>query len=115
MKTLTLNAWGFDHKISFHLATYTTTGNLYVGLICHDEEYPEHWSDLTVNLDETLEQNHSYIDTNNNGNEIMNWLIANNLGKYTYGMGFSGFCVYPEFEFNMDELMKYVSCDDREV
>lgn len=113
MKTLTLNAHGAEYQISFHLANYATTGNLYVGMIVHYDEETDDWSDLTVNLDEKLKPNHSYIDTNNNGNEIMNWLINNNLGRYTYGMGFSGFCVYPEFEFNIDELMHYVSYDSR--
>ena len=45
---LILNKWGSDHKISLGLATYAENGNLYVGLISHDEGYPEPWSDLTV-------------------------------------------------------------------
>ena len=110
---LTLNAWGKNHKISFHLANYAENNNLYVGMICYDDGYPEHWGDLTVNLSVTLDNNKAYIDTNNNGNNIVDWLIKNNLGEFTGDYGFSGFCMYPEFQFNMTELMKYVTDDER--
>ena len=115
MKTLTLNAWGKSHKISFQLANYADNGNLYVGMICHDDEYPEPWSDLTVNLGNRLTSNCAYIDTNNNGSGIIDWLIANNLGCLSRGLGFSGFCTYPQFIFNLPELIKYVTIDKREV
>lgn len=114
MKTLILNAWGTDHHISFHLANYADNNNLYVGMICHDDGYPEPWSDLTVNLDVTLEPNIAFIDVNNNGWNIIDWLIKNNLGQPTKLEMISGFCTYPEFEFNMDELIKYVTRDSRE-
>lgn len=112
---LILNAWGEDHKISFHLANYNSNGNLYVGMICHDEEESEPWEDLTVNLDDKLAPNCAYIDTNNNGKEIIQWLTANNLGHLTGDYGFSGFCMYPEFEFNMHELIPYVVLDERRM
>ena len=113
MQTLTLNARFPEHEISFHLAKYADNGNFYVGMICYDEGFPEPWSDLTVNLEEILDDNCAYIDVNNNGNEIIQWLIANNLGHLNGGLGFSGFCMYPEFEFNMHELIPYVIFDER--
>lgn len=111
---LTLNAYEKEHKISFKLATYAENDNLFVGLIAHDLDYPDPWSDLTVCLDTECKPNCSFIDTNNNGNEIINWLIENKLGKLTDRMELSGWwCLYPEFEFNMDELMKHVTEDYR--
>lgn len=110
---LTLNAYEKEHKISFELATYAENGNLFVGLITHDEGYPEPWGDLTVNLSVECKANRAFIDTNNNGNEIINWLTTNNLGKLTGRMEMSGWCLYPEFEFDMNELMKHVTEDYR--
>jgi hypothetical protein len=110
---LILNAWGKDHKISVELASYAENGNLYVGLVSYDEGCPIPWSDLTVNLSIECKPNCAFIDTNNNGNEILGWLIENNLGKPTGRMKTSGWCLYPEFEFNMDELMKHVTEDYR--
>lgn len=112
MKTLNLNAWGESHSLGIYLDNYADNDNLYVGLICcNEEDYGEPWSDLTVNLDTKLAPNRAYIDTNNNGNEIINWLISNKLGKPTGRYGASGFCVYPEFEFDMNELKKYIAED----
>lgn len=108
MKTLILNKYWKAHPMTFNIDTYIQNGNLYVGLITHEEGYPEPWSDLTVNLGVKCKENCAYIDTNNNGNEIIEWLVENKLGVPTGHMRPSGFCVYPEFEFNMDVLMQYV-------
>ena len=110
---LTLNKWGSDHPITLELATYALNENLYVGLITHEAGYPESWSDLTVCFDIECKPNCAFIDTNNNGNEIIDWLIANNLGKLTGDVELSDWCMYPEFEFDMDELMKHVTEDNR--
>ena len=107
MKTLTLNAWGKDHPITFNLDHYAENGNLYVGMICHDEGYSESWSNLTVNLSVKCDSNCAFIDVNNNGQEILLWLIKNSLGDLTGRMQPSGFCLFPEFKFNMPELLKY--------
>ena len=108
MNTLTLNAWGKDHPITFRLDHYADNNNLYVGMITWEDDYAEPWSDLTVNLGVKLEPNIAFIDINNNGWQIIDWLVKNNLGKPTKLEMISGFCTYPEFEFNMEELMKYV-------
>lgn len=110
---LTLHKYGTDHSISFELASYIENGNLYVGMVCHDDEYPEPWQNLTVNLSVKCKDNCAFIDTNNNGNEIIDWLEQNNLGYCTGNLMPSGWCVYPEFEFNMDKLMKHVTRDER--
>ena len=111
MRTLTLNKYGKRHPITFMLNQYASNGNLYVGLITHEEGY-EPWSNLTVNFDVKCEKNCSFIDTNNNGNEIIVWLVENGLG-YTTGLEMrSSFCTYPEFKFNMDKLLQYVMKGD---
>jgi hypothetical protein len=105
MKKLKLNAWGEKQSLGIYLDNYTENGNLYVGLVCCNKaDYGEPWSDLTVNLGVKLAPNKAYIDINDNGNEIVNWLVANKLGKPTGNI----FCTYPEFEFDMNELKKYI-------
>lgn len=108
MNKLNLNAWGSNHAITLETNTYTENGNLCVGLICWDEGFREPWSNLTVNLGVKCKPNCSFIDTNNNGDGIISWLEANKLGKLTGRMEMSGYCIYPEFEFDMDEVDKYL-------
>lgn len=114
---INLHKYGTNHPMTFELANYADNASLYVGLITNEEGYPEPWQNLTVNLEESCrcKSNCAYIDTNNNGNEIIRWLEENNLGEPTGRIAASGWCFYPEFEFSMDELMKHVVHDARIV
>lgn len=105
---LNLTKYGKEHPMTFEVDRYLDNGNLYVGLITHEEGYPEPWQNLTVNLGVKCEENCAFIDTNNNGNEILHWLIDNGLGEVTHALKSNGYWVYPEFKFNMETLMKYV-------
>jgi hypothetical protein len=107
---INLHKYGTNHPMTFELANYADNATLYVGLITNEEGYPEPWQNLTVNLDESrrCKPNCAFIDTNNNGKEIIRWLEENNLGETTGRIAASGWCFYPEFEFNVDELMKHV-------
>ena len=112
---INLKKYGKNHPMTFQLANYADNGSLYVGLITNEEGYPEPWSNLTVNLAESsrCKPNCAYIDTNNNGDSIVDWLETNGFGEFTGRVGFSGFCIYPEFEFNMEEILKHLASDDR--
>ena len=112
---INLKKYGKNHPMTFHLANYANNGSLYVGLVTNEEGYPEPWSNLTVNLDRSClcKPNCAFIDTNNNGDEIIDWLEENGFGKETGRVEFSGWCCYPEFKFNMEVLMKHVTCDER--
>ena len=105
---INLYKYGSNHPMTFRLSRYAENDNLYVGLITTEEGYAEPWSDLTVNLSVPCDENCSFIDTNNNGDEIIDWLTSNNLGKLTGKVQPSGWCMYPEFEFNMEELGKHI-------
>ena len=107
-KTLILKRWGVNHPMTFTKANYNNNNNLYVGLLTNIEGYPEPWSDLTVNLGVECADNCAFIDVNNNGDDIIDWLCENNLGKLTGSIYMNGFCIYPEFEFNMDRLRKFI-------
>lgn len=114
---INLKKYGKNHPMTFRLANYADNGSLYVGLIANEEGWPEPWSNLTVNLplSSRCKPNCAYIDTNNNGEEIIDWLEENGLGKTTERIAASGWCIYPEFEFDMEALMKHVVSDDRIV
>ena len=100
--------YGKSHPMTFRTSAYAENGNLYVGLLTHEEGYPEPWSDLTVNLSVKCGAGCAFIDTNNNGNEIIDWLINHGLGYLTGRTRVSGFCLYPEFKFNMSTLARYI-------
>lgn len=105
---LNLIKYGAVHPMTFKTSNYADNGNLYVGLIVHEEEYAVPWSDVTVNLGVKCKENCAFIDTNNNGTEIIEWLMTHQLGRLTGRMETSGFCVYPEFKFDMKVLSKYI-------
>lgn len=105
---INLRKYGNNHPMTFELSKYCENENLYVGLITNEEGYPEPWSNLTVNLSVKCADDCAFIDTNNNGDEIITWLVSNKLGKPTGRIKASGWCTYPEFKFNVDELMKHV-------
>ena len=107
MKTVILQKYGNEYPMSFDIRSYANNGNLYVGLISHKEGYPEPWSALTINLDQKCKPNHAFIDCNNNGAQIIPWLEENGFGHVTHNVKYSGFCVYPEFAFNMERLLEF--------
>ena len=94
-----------------HTANYANNGNLYVGILEEEDGYYVPWSDLTVNLNRKCKPGCAFIDTNNNGDEIEDWLMKNNLAYPTGRLEVSGWCIYPEFKFNMETLMQYVLGD----
>lgn len=114
---INLKKYGKNHPMTFELNNYMDNGTLYVGLITNEEGYPEPWQNLTVNLDASrwCKPNCAYIDTNNNGDEIIDWLEKNGLGKATERIAASGWCFYPEFEFDMKALEQHVVSDERWV
>ena len=108
---LVLNAWGTDHLITLDLDTYRDNGTLAIQMICYDDGYPEPWDRLTVNMSDsdTLGEDTQYVDVNHNGEEILNWIEANNLGTVTDIYYHSDWVSYPAVKFNMDEVRKHTS------
>lgn len=66
----------------------------------------EYYSDVTVNLDSERSAGCQFIDTNNNGDQILDWLEENKFGERTGRTGKSGFCTYPEFNFYKGETFR---------
>lgn len=97
--------WGATETVVPKLNTYVENNNLYVGLDCFDSDF-EDWvpfTDVTVNVGK-LPFLESAIDTNNNGNAIIDFLVKNGFGELTEKAIPSGYCVFPVFRFNEEKL-----------
>jgi hypothetical protein len=83
------------HEVIY--STYVTTGNTSIQLM-NNQEGPI--ACATVNVI-PLPKNMIAIDTNNNGEEIVDWLLENNIiiGKQLRTVE-SGYCSYPVYRLN---------------
>jgi len=101
MKTIEVSLWGETYKLNTIIDNYRSNGNIYIGLITQDGEP---FADLTVNI-KPLSANCGAVDTNNL--PCAEALIE----KYGLGERFtyvsSGFCNYPVYEFNIDNVREY--------
>ena len=79
--------------------------------ICEGDLEP--FSNFTVNLPEyKSDSNCAFVDINNFG-EAENLIRAYKLGEPTGRYGRSGYCTYPEYRFDLDEIRKYcINPDD---
>ena len=112
MKTLSFKTpYTTYDKVAVRLNNYHYGDRLYVGLLCWDNDY-KYWEPLTtitVNIpDEPItDKNCNFVDTNNNGMEIIGWLVEHGFAERTDRVGQSGFCTYPEMRFNLEALKEY--------
>ena len=101
-------SYGHTYKVRPNLTSYMFGGGLCIELICADaEDYGEPFGNLTVNLaGKQCDPDEAYVDTNNiptAGGFIRRY----NLGHTTGETAQSGFCFYPKYKFNIEELKKY--------
>ena len=99
MRTFDLRKYGKNLSIQLHIASYAYWDNLAIQMIVMTEDGPEVWNTLTVNLNGPCDKNCAFIDTNNNGNEILAWIIRHGLATPTGQTRRSGYCEYPEYCF----------------
>ena len=109
---LTRNFYGKTYPISFVLNRYMENDNLYVGMVTEIDGCTEFFGDLTVNLSVPCKENRAFIDSNNNGRDIIDWLVENELGYMTWRMERSGFCEYYEFCFDMDKVKEHLFVEE---
>ena len=96
--------YGGEYELFTVVNKYQQGGGVYVGL-WDEEEGP--FADLTVNLTtNTAKGNMAYLDTDNfpEGEYIVK---KYKLGKFTGKYGHSGYCTYPLYELDIDEIKKY--------
>lgn len=107
MKQFELEKYGKTNIISLQVTSYME-GNLAIMMNAWKGKSSEPWNVLTVNLMGIRDKDCAFIDTNNNGKEIITWIIRNGLAVPTRRYGSSGYCVYPEYRFREDVLRE---CD----
>ncbi len=102
---MTYEGYSGTYQVLPKLNLYRENSNLYVGLDFFDLDFGgfEPFTDLTVNVG-ALPYLHSAIDTNNNGQQAVDFLEAHGFGKKTDFSIPSGFCLFPVFKFNEDKL-----------
>ena len=101
------NRYADNNRLYFALYTFTRDEDV------DDDDcgYWEPYCDITVNLYAFISNTDcSYLDTNN-APFIVKFLLDNKLGKLTGRTAQSGFCEYPEFEFDLEEMKYYLSED----
>lgn len=91
------------YSITLEVTTYSE-GNLAIQMVSWEDGYPEPWDTLTVNLDGIREKDCAFINVNNNGKEILAWIIRYGLAVPTGSWKNSGYCSYPEYRFKEDVL-----------
>ena len=100
-------AWGHMYTGYLEVGNYSYGEGIAVELWFESEDGLEPYASLTVNLpNPCCNGNRAYVDTNNFP-EAIGLLEKYRLAAPTGRMGFSGFCVYPEYEFDLEEIEKY--------
>ena len=109
-KIIYTNRFGEEHPCTFELTRYAENGNFAVMMHTYIDGYSEPYGVITVNLSEKLERYYAFVDVNNDPG-ITVWLEENGLATYTGRQRISGFCIYPEYKFDIDAMMEYVETD----
>ena len=89
--------------VTIETANYANNGNLAIQLWCEDGPY----ATLTVNLNHKCKSNCAFVDTNNCP-WAEEFIYRYALGVPTGDMQASGWCIYPEYEFDLDAVNKYI-------
>ena len=99
MKTYELKFYGKTYKLNAITAHYNNNNSLAVLL---ETEEGEPFATITVNLTNGIAENeYQYVDTNNN-HWAEKFINDNGLGEPTGITGYSGFCGYPLYKFNLE-------------
>lgn len=102
-----LDFFGHSYDACIEFSTYLRGGGMYMGLRSMYDGELVPYADLTVNVIEfPTEPGCALVDTNNfTAAEalIKDYRLGTPTGRYAQ----SGFCTYPEYRFDMDEVRKY--------
>lgn len=107
MEYMKHEAWGQTYDLCVEINEYAIGHGMALQLYCMEDGESEPYADLTVNLPSFLTgKNRAFIDTNNMPEAedlIRNYKLGNPTGR----VGVSGYCRYPEYEFDMAEVNRY--------
>lgn len=103
MKYYEIESYGKTYNVRIERNTYAYGNNIALSLIA---ESGEPFCNLTVNLPESFiwgDDKTAFVDTNNCP-WAEDFIEQNNLGEPVGYECRSGFCTYPLYRFNLDEL-----------
>lgn len=104
-QALVLQKYGKTYPIRVRVNTYANYNNLAIERDVQIDGDWHGWDTLTVNLIPcTSGPNYAFLDTNDCGEDCVEWLINNGFGRPTGIRESSGFCTYPEFQFSEEKL-----------
>ena len=102
-------SYGEKRRIVFGKTSYRNNNTLAVLMLeIMPDGSEESYATLTVNLEQSdwlcASGTCAFIDTNNLGENIVDWLVDNGLAKKTGTYGQSGWCSYPLVVFTDEAL-----------
>lgn len=105
MKTYKLEYYGKTYDLAPIISEYSYGKRLAIRLVDVDDNSP--FAILTVNIpnEKLTNKNCAFVDINNFPH-CLRFIEINKLGKATNEIGFSGYCIYPEYEFDLAKLNK---------
>lgn len=105
---LIIVCWKHIYRVRPYTTRYIFGEGLCIHLQCCDEDcYGEPFGNLTVNIQgKTCEKDEAYVDTNNMPNAEQ-FIKEYRLGKPTGKTAKSGYCTYPLYKFDMEQIAKY--------
>jgi len=108
LQYMQLEAWGEPHEVCIEAGQYSMGGGLALQLYERTGYAKiEPYATMTVNLPEYgSRKNCAFVDANNFP-DAPKLISEYKLGKPTGDFGYSGYCVYPEYEFDPAALEKY--------
>lgn len=100
--------FGSRYNIQFRMEYYEN-GNTAIIMDCFNYcgIYEGVYGKLTVNLGNKLDPEYGFVDINNLGDEILDWIADNELGEDTGIRDKTVFVTYPLYKFNLDKIREY--------
>ena len=103
-----------NKKAYLAIDRYAEGDTLAVLLLVEDPESGEIMDDvITVNFAPEVfpsDEHCAFVDVNNMGEDICQWLVDNRIAYKTAVTVESGMCTYPEYRFSELEISKYIYC-----
>lgn len=96
-----------DKTVSLQVGSYVYGDRLYIGMISYDEDGPEPFTDVTVNIPAYfLEANEAFI-CGDFSNDLLNFITENDLGKVLPYKVQSGYERYSAVAFDLERLKEF--------
>ena len=95
--------FGTTEHVTLSVSSYLDNKSLYVGMMTADDDIPEPYGSVTVNLSGTVPAYCAYIDVNNMP-EAEGFLVENGIAEFTGMMQDSGLCTYPLDRFKPERM-----------